>query len=41
LHKSDLEKLIGPRPYQEEEKFYHPEDIKEEVVPETVEETTK
>jgi len=31
LHKSDLEKLIGPRPYAEEEKFYHPEEIRESV----------
>jgi cell division protease FtsH len=38
LHKSDLEKLIGARPYQEEEKFYHPEEMKEAVVPQNVEE---
>ena len=36
LHKSDLEKLIGPRPYQEEEKFYHPEETKEVVIEEPV-----
>ena len=39
LHKSDVEKLIGPRPYQEEEKYYHPEEIKEEVKEEIKEET--
>jgi cell division protease FtsH len=39
LHKSDVEKLIGPRPYQEEEKYYHPEELKEEVKEEIKEET--
>jgi cell division protease FtsH len=37
LHKSDLEKLIGPRPYQEEEKFYHPEEVKEADKPQVTE----
>jgi cell division protease FtsH len=38
LHKSDVEKLIGPRPYQEEEKYYHPEEVKEEITEEVKEE---
>jgi len=38
LHKSDVEKLIGTRPYQEEEKYYHPEEVKEEITEEVKEE---